>query len=515
VLVLLAVDGQAAPPAREGLEGRLREVALTISGALDIEQVLGEVVRFAIELTGASAGSLPLYDHHFERLLPAYVVGLAMPELARPMYRGTGAIWHMIDTGELFVHNGYAADPRALPGLVARGVRAVAAAPVRAGDQLLGVLSVYHTEPGRVFSPRDVELLEMLGRHAGVALQNATRYRAVAREAERRHLLYQASLAFGAALAPEELYATIHGTLRRLMACDTIAIALYDEPAQEIDYVYLADGCGRWPNERLPVTRGLLGTIVRTGIALRVTGCDPEIEGWFGAEPFGEGEDATASLLAVPLVVGGTTVGAITAQSGAADAYSQEDLDDLEMLAATAAIALQNAHLFARVRELATMDPLTGVFNRRHFFELARLEVERCARYGRALSLLMLDADHFKQINDRYGHLAGDEVLRMIARRCQENLREVDIIGRYGGEEFLVLLPETAAPQALQVAERLRATICAEPVVTEAGAVAARVSIGVASIAAGATGSVYQLLDEVDRALYRAKAAGRNTARAS
>lgn len=514
-LVLLTVESQTAPPMLEGLEVSLRNVALTISGALDIEQVLGEVVRYAIELTGATAGSLPLYDHYFERLMPTYVVGLTAPELLRPVYRGAGAIWHMIDTGDLFVHNSYATDPRALPGLVASGVHAVAAAPVRAGDQLLGVLNVYHTEPGRQFSPRDAELLGMLGRHAGVALQNATRYRAVVREADRRHLHYQASLAFGASLAPEELYATIHDTLRRLMSCDTIAIALFDEPAQAIDYVYLADGRGRWPSMRLPVSRGLLGTIVRTGISLRVTGCDPEIEAWFGAEPFGEGEDATGSLLAVALVVGGTTIGAITVQAIGADAYTQEDLDDLEMLAATAAIALQNAHLFARVQELATMDPLTGVFNRRHFFELARLEVERAARYGRALSLLMLDADHFKQINDRYGHLAGDEVLRTIARRCQQSLREMDIIGRYGGEEFLILLPETAATAALQVAERLGATIGAEPVVTEAGEIAARVSIGVASIAAGATGSVYQLLDEVDRALYRAKAAGRNTARAS
>lgn len=513
LIIVEAVDEQDSR--RESLEGRLREVALTISSALDIREILDQVVLLTVDLFGAAGGALPLYDTHFDRLLPSHVVGINVCSLTAPFYRGIGAIWNVVDTGESYLNNCYAAEPTALSDLLEVGVHAVAAAPVRAGDQVLGVLCLYHIEPGRRFSRRDVELLEMIGRHTGVALQNASRYQMALRESARRQLLYKASLAFGAALAPEQLYQSIHRTVAEMMPCDTIAIALVDPAAEALDYVYMADGRGRWPNERLPLGRGLLGSIIRTGISLRVTGCDPAIEAMFGAEPFGDGEDGTGSLLAATLLVGEQTVGAITVQAVASDAYTAEDLDVLETLAATAAIALQNAHLFARVQELATTDPLTGVANRRHFFELARLEVERAIRYGRALSLLMIDADHFKRINDQYGHVVGDEVLQAIARRCRGGLREIDTLARYGGEEFLILLPETNGAQALQAADRLRQIVGDEPVPTLAGFVPVKISIGIASMPAGSASTVEALLDQADQALYAAKAAGRDQARTS
>lgn len=513
LIIVEAVDEQDSR--RESLEGRLREVALTISSALDIREILDQVVLLTVDLFGAAGGALPLYDTHFDRLLPSHVVGINVCSLTAPFYRGIGAIWNVVDTGESYLNNCYAAEPTALSDLLEVGVHAVAAAPVRAGDQVLGVLCLYHIELGRRFSRRDVELLEMIGRHTGVALQNASRYQMALRESARRQLLYKASLAFGAALAPEQLYQSIHRTVAEMMPCDTIAIALVDPAAEALDYVYMADGRGRWPNERLPLGRGLLGSIIRTGISLRVTGCDPAIEAMFGAEPFGDGEDGTGSLLAATLLVGEQTVGAITVQAVASDAYTAEDLDVLETLAATAAIALQNAHLFARVQELATTDPLTGVANRRHFFELARLEVERAIRYGRALSLLMIDADHFKRINDQYGHVVGDEVLQAIARRCRGGLREIDTLARYGGEEFLILLPETNGAQALQAADRLRHIVGDEPVPTLAGFVPVKISIGIASMPAGSASTVEALLDQADQALYAAKAAGRDQARTS
>ncbi|NTU81181.1 MAG: diguanylate cyclase [Chloroflexales bacterium] len=512
---LLVILAEATPVRDNDIEGRLRKVALTISSALDIDLLLDRVVRLSAELIGAGAGALPLYDAQFDRLLPGHVVGLDAALIQGPLYRGSGAIWDLIDTGEAFLHNDYATDPRAMRELVRQGVQAVLGVPVVASDEILGVLILYHLEPGRRFGQRDLELLECIGRQAGVALQNARRYEEAMRESRRRQVLYKASVAFGTSLAPEQLYLMIHHTIARLMPCDTIAIALYDEPTDEIEYVYMVDGHGRWPSRRLSLKRGMLGFIVRTGLSLRITGCDPEIEALFGAEPFGEGEDATGSLLALALSVGEQTIGAITVQAVAPDAYTPDDLSALETLAATAAIALQNAHLFARVQELATIDPLTGVSNRRQFFDRARREIERAARYGRPFSLIMLDADHFKQINDHYGHVAGDQVLQAIAARCRADLREVDVIGRYGGEEFLVLLPETAGLQAMAVADRLRDAVGRTPVATDAGPVAVSISIGVAGFAAGSTGTIEELLDQVDKALYRAKAAGRNQARSS
>lgn len=162
------------------------------------------------------------------------------------------------------------------------------------------------------------------------------------------------------------------------------------------------------------------------------------------------------------------------------------------------------------LRRQAHVDYLTGVFNRRHFMERAETELHRAIRYGSALSLLMLDIDHFKMINDRYGHKVGDVVLKELASICTKTLRDVDILGRLGGEEFAVLLPQTSEDTAFDVAERLRAVIAGSSIpVDENQRVEFQISIGVATWAANIN-SIDSLLGIADKALYEAKNTGRN-----
>lgn len=162
-----------------------------------------------------------------------------------------------------------------------------------------------------------------------------------------------------------------------------------------------------------------------------------------------------------------------------------------------------------KLREMALLDGLTKVFNRNRFIDLAKREMERSQRYGRPLALLMLDADHFKKVNDNYGHATGDRVLQHFAQTCRDVLREVDLIGRLGGEEFAVLLPETALTGACAVAERLRQTIETDMLITERGSLSYTVSIGVAQMSEQAA-NFEDLLKAADDALYKAKNNGRN-----
>jgi len=164
---------------------------------------------------------------------------------------------------------------------------------------------------------------------------------------------------------------------------------------------------------------------------------------------------------------------------------------------------------------LATTDTLTGASNRRYFTRHFNRELKRVQRYGGPLSLLMLDIDHFKQVNDRFGHAAGDEVLQEFAKRIAAGLpRESDWFARMGGEEFVVVLPQTTLSGAQVVAQKLRAAVAAAPARTLAGAVNMTVSIGVASLEVLASRNVEPtidaMLDVADRCLYDAKAAGRN-----
>ena len=171
-------------------------------------------------------------------------------------------------------------------------------------------------------------------------------------------------------------------------------------------------------------------------------------------------------------------------------------------------IVAEKEHV-SELRESAFTDELTGVGNRRHFLELARHEARRARRSGEPLSTAMLDADNFKKVNDNFGHQVGDEVLRMVARICSENLREADILGRYGGEEFAILLPETDVMAAKDVAERIRKAVAAEVIEAEDGLVRITVSIGVAA-GTGKDVEVETLLERADAALYAAKRNGRD-----
>ena len=158
----------------------------------------------------------------------------------------------------------------------------------------------------------------------------------------------------------------------------------------------------------------------------------------------------------------------------------------------------------------ASTDHLTGVFNRRHFMVLAEQEFTRSIRYGKQLSVLMLDLDRFKQINDNYGHAAGDMALRKVGEIALRALRETDILGRLGGEEFAVMLPETHIMQAREIAERLRLEISRCPVILEDGqALSFSASIGIATLTAWDT-SLEKLLSRSDQAMYQAKHTGRN-----
>ena len=160
-------------------------------------------------------------------------------------------------------------------------------------------------------------------------------------------------------------------------------------------------------------------------------------------------------------------------------------------------------------KDSANRDGLTGIFNRRCLEAELNREFERFKRYGNALSLIFLDLDHFKRVNDTHGHLAGDEVLRIVSQRVAENLRSVDIFGRYGGEEFAMILPETDMEGAQTTAQKLRRVLAENPVRFGAVTLSISASLGVACARAD-TPSYEALLQEADTALYRSKSNGRN-----
>lgn len=209
-------------------------------------------------------------------------------------------------------------------------------------------------------------------------------------------------------------------------------------------------------------------------------------------------------LFSVPLIAEDEILGILTAEN-----LKESDFDNFSILSGQLALEIRKVKLYERIQELAITDGLTGVFVRRHFLERLHEEMTRSLRYSLNLSFLMLDIDHFKQQNDTHGHLVGDVVLKETAQILKANLREVDLLSRYGGEEFSIVLPDTDEEGALQVAERIRLAVEEYDFKAYEELLKITISIGVAVFPEDAA-NVQGLIDRADSALYQAKQKGRN-----
>ena len=223
-----------------------------------------------------------------------------------------------------------------------------------------------------------------------------------------------------------------------------------------------------------------------------------------------------ASVAVTPMVLQNQVIGCLAQGSTRPGHFAADRATDmLEHLAAVIALCTDNVVNHERLREDGLTDPLTGLANRRFFERRLFEEVERWYRHGSALSCLLCDIDHFKQVNDRYGHQAGDRVLQKVAQVLGGDLRGSDVLARYGGEEFVLLLPDASMTRAGEIAERLRQRVAAlQPGITDGKQIDVTISIGVAGL--GSELKLDQeearnwLLQQADRALYRAKTEGRN-----
>ncbi len=230
----------------------------------------------------------------------------------------------------------------------------------------------------------------------------------------------------------------------------------------------------------------------------------------FSHDSSGPEETTLGGFAAYPVKTGGELRG-LLAFGGKAAARLAGDTEAFLATAATQAkMVMENSRLFEKVRSLSIRDSLTGLFNHRHSMEQVAHEFGRVGRYEGGVSVLMIDIDHFKLVNDEHGHQAGDFVLREVSRILKDTLRVVDSLGRYGGEEFVAILPHTNREDAMQTAERLREAIAEHPFRVGPRELRVTISVGAATYPSDRVDSPGGLIREADKALYRAKQAGRN-----
>ncbi|MBS3822040.1 MAG: GGDEF domain-containing protein [Phycisphaerae bacterium] len=289
-------------------------------------------------------------------------------------------------------------------------------------------------------------------------------------------------------------------------------VALLSEDGTENDLLFLEAGdlsCSVDPNLPMPI-RGLRAEAYRDRVPVYHN--DFMNSEWAKMMP--AGHVTLKNVMFAPLIVGGQAAGIIGLANKDGD-FNDQDAIIAEGFGRLAAIALQNSRdvearnrAEAELERLASIDALTGLLNRRVFLETAQREFDRSHRYRRPLSLIMIDLDHFKSINDKYGHAFGDAVLQSFADELQKNVRSQDTAGRLGGEEFAILMPETDLHKARISAERLLSAVGKRGVEHDGQVIHFTVSCGVAQCG-GEDSDIAQALKRADEALYEAKEAGR------
>jgi len=387
-------------------------------------------------------------------------------------------------------------DPRYI--CAAQSTRSELALPLMVRDEVVGVLDC-QSECLDYFDHETVDLLTLFSTQASIALQNARLYSLERQRARQLEAINAIAQQTTAVMELEDLLARVCLVIQQAFQVSHVSLFLREDGdlvmrAHEGTLTPCALPGGRLPTDREPWSR-----ILETG--------DTFIEKDLAAPNSFKLFNECASRMSIPLISFGQTLGVLTLHSSQRNAFRESELQSLESVADICASSIQNAHYVERIRQLSYLDGLTGIFNRR-FFELRILEeVERARRCGTGMAVVMVDIDQFKRLNDEFGHLLGDEVLRQVSSLFHQQLRKIDVVCRYGGEEFAILLTQTSAKHALGVAEKLRRLVegWQFPGVPRT----VTLSAGVAAFPDHGT-TRDELVRAADTGLYAAKQAGRN-----
>jgi diguanylate cyclase (GGDEF)-like protein/PAS domain S-box-containing protein len=409
----------------------------------------------------------------------------------------------VLENGQPLIVSDTITNPEWVPFKGLENIRSWIGVPIHIHGQLLALFSLSNLEP-HYYQPEHAKKLAAFAGHAALALEHARLFEAARRRAREAEILHQATATVTSELDLDQTLDQILVNLKRVVPYDSASIFLLEDNDLTIVAARGFSGDLKVLGRAFPNNNSLFRQSLTSGHAIILADAvqEPRFEQWVDA-------DLIHGWIGVPLHLRGRAIGFLTIDSHVVNAYSESDAALAQAFANEVSIAIENARLFKELQNLATTDPLTEIWNRRHFISMAKREFQRARRYRQPLSLILFDIDAFKNVNDTYGHPAGDQVLRGLAKLCLEHLRQIDLLGRYGGEEFMILLPNIPGETARLVAERLRRLIAQTPLETDHGPILISASFGIAEMDDSCV-DIDNLLKYADRAVYDAKFEGKN-----
>jgi diguanylate cyclase (GGDEF)-like protein/PAS domain S-box-containing protein len=487
----------------------LHSVSQMVVSSLDLNQIFDTVIQVLRDTYGYAHVSIYRLDG--ETLHLGALAGFVNEPIFQEIPISRGVFGRAVRTRQIQFIQDVKSDPDFLK--ISEDMESEICIPVLVGQKVLGVLNI-ETPAGQILTEGDVGLLSAFANQVAIAIDHAILFAETQLRAKKERLLLEATNDFIAALSEEAVLGAVARHMTSALGGVGCTISSWDADRDLVvtllDYgtvegIVLDSHGSEYPLSEFPATRW----VIEHKKPLFIRAEDPDGD---SAERALMEKFEKETVLLLPLAAGHREeVYGIIELYGKKEnpPYLDSDLELAHGLAAQAALALENARLYAEVQRLAIVDELTGLYNRRGFYELGRRELDRAIRFGYPLAMLFIDIDHFKQFNDLYSYATGDRVLRMLGEHLRIQVREIDLIGRYGGEEFVVLLPQTSAEESGAVAERIRKEVEGMRVVTGQGEDLITVSIGVCQ----KTADLHDLEALVDRAgqvVHHAKNNGRN-----
>lgn len=436
----------------------LEHIGIALTSTFRLTDVLRSFISTAIELTNTEMGSIILVDEKEKRVQRAYNYYKKQGELE--VYKSTARLDRGISGKVLLerkpiVIEDLSKEKEANPTGLKKKRKSLLAVPIMMKKKVIAILYVDSSKP-RVFSKNEIQQVSFLANQAAIAIENARLYAQIEQKIRDLSISYKISQTLISTLDLDALLSNILNELKKTFGYLNLAILLTDSETKKLVFKAAIGYPERIKKMKLKIGKnGITGFVGATGEIHYA----PNV---INDKHYIKAIRAVKSEVSIPLKIGDKTIGVFDVESKEYDAFDEWDLKLLSAIAAQIANEIEKARLYEETKVLSLTDPLTGLPNRRHFDIMIESELKKSERYNRPLSLLLIDFDNFKQYNDKNGHVAGDKVLIEYAKLMNSSIRNIDLLCRYGGDEFVAVLPETDESFARVVAERVRKTIYKE-----------------------------------------------------